>query len=345
MKRLALGAILLVPFVVALVPALGFLKAAQGVDVPLLWPSALMVGVIAVLCGLLFRAWRREGVTDADSGGGFAMRAWGRRRAEGVTMVEVLLGLTAIAIVVAGGIAAFQTVQVRTEARAISNALMPFVVDMAEYLQSYHDPDYFGSESTFASSLTGAGVTTIASSTLPAVATGGRCSLGTGNVCGGAACTSANCSTSGGVWTAAGAISPLHVRIANLPSVQFNDKDGDGTAEWNIAIDSTRNAEIRWVVEPAGNTALGGTNLNACAFTANTTKPDTTVAAQLFFEDKGVCDEVAKSQARFDVVQAAQCQDADTVTTATDWHAGKTAAQVQADEYTAALFLCFNDMN
>ena len=336
MKRFALGAILLVPFVVALVPALGFLKAAQGVDVPLLWPSALMVGVIAVLCGLLFRAWRREGGADADSGGGFAMRAWGRRRAEGVTMVEVLLGLTAIAIVVAGGIAAFQTVQVRTEARAISNALMPFVVDMAEYLQSHHNPDILGSEATLASSLTNGGVTTITSPTLP-VTTSGACSDTS-------ASTEAACiAISGATWTPAGN-SALHVRIANLPSVQFNDKDGDGAAEWNISIDSTRNAEIRWVVEPAGNTALGGTNLNACAFTADTTKPDTTVAAQLFFEDKGVCDEVAKSQARFDVVQAAQCQDADTVTTATDWHAGKTAAQVQADEYTAALFICFNDM-
>ena len=263
------------------------------------------------------------------------------RKQRGVTMIEAMLGLTVIAVVTAAGIVMFQTVSVRTEAQRYTNGLTPLVVDLAEYLDSHHNANVFGPENNLQVVGKAGNLAVWNAAAMPNIGAA-MCSNVGALACGTAgntACTAANCATGPGTSYATTDKNPLMLRIANLPSIQFKDGiyDDDDDPEWNVSVGSREAVELRWVVEPDTNAALGGTMITPCPITNNLDKPDTAVAFQILFPNKDVCDATAKSLGRFDHVSNAFCHDEDTDT---NWNSGFTGGDADG---SAAMFLCFNE--
>ena len=62
-------------------------------------------------------------------------------REAGLSMPEIMLGLSVLAIVAAAGITAYNNVQPRVRANTLYSGLQGFMVDAAQYLSQYHSEE------------------------------------------------------------------------------------------------------------------------------------------------------------------------------------------------------------
>lgn len=258
-------------------------------------------------------------------------------REAGLSMPEIMLGLSVLAIVAAAGITAYNNVQPRVRANTLYSGLQGFMVDAAQYLAQYHSEVDEGSLAGNASNeKTWAAATDAAVADITIACTG----AGTPHP----GCTSGTPGTP----VNENFPNPNMQRWTSLPSLRFGDDayDEDTDAEWHIPVGGSDAIEVAFEIMPAagsttglGSTATASANVwDACTIT-NAAGEDTAVLVEMAIETKDVCDNLSQMVNRLDHVQSATCYDDETDP---DLEAAHFVART--DEQEALMVVCFSVM-
>lgn len=232
------------------------------------------------------------------------------RRQLGVTMIELMFGLAIAAGVVVGGVTAYNAVEPRMTANNLFAAMQGFMVDVAQYLEVYHQETPGGiPEASFSGGTSGAktlGGATAADNTLPVYSW---------------TCTTTNPCPDGSTTGTQNAPNPNLQRFTSMPSIRHGQGtyDDDGEAEWHIATGSGGGIDIGFSILPAaafaqdfGFGTLNATYFPGCTSVTDATRPDTAVAVVMPVRDLAVCDNLSTSVERLDHVGGASCFDSET---------------------------------
>ena len=259
-------------------------------------------------------------------------------REAGLSMPEIMLGLSVIAIVAAAGITAYNNVQPRVRANSLYAGMQGFMVDAAQYLTQYHSEEN-------ETALTGN-----ASNRKTFAATSG----GTGTPATNAAiadititCTTAAACPNGSTSGTQVVPNPNMQRWTSMPSLRYGDSryDEDVLPEWHIPIDSNTAVEVAFEIMPADSTAsdlkAGGSGdlWGACTIDEGGTPgaPDTAVLVEMAIEEKDTCDNLAQMVDRLAHVQSALCYDNETNPALEDDH-----FHGRIDDRESLMVVCFS---
>ena len=254
-------------------------------------------------------------------------------REAGLSMPEIMLGLSVLAIVAAAGITAYNNVQPRVRANTLYSGLQGFMVDAAQYLSQYHSEE---EETTL--------------STAPVNRKewdGADATPGTFTCSGGATLSALETAVGCVAGTAGTVVNPNMQRVISMPSLRFGDDtyDEDAIDEWHVPVGGNDAVEVALAILPpiGGNSPLGrtgaGTDLwDACTI-VNAAGEDTAVLVEMAIESKAVCDNLSQMVSRLDHVQSATCYDEETAPALPAGHFA-----VATDEQEALMVVCFSVM-
>lgn len=227
------------------------------------------------------------------------------KRQSGMTMPEIMLALSLIAIVTAGGIVSYGEVMPRVTANNLAAGLNGFLVDTVQYVQQNHTDQPGGQAEANSESI----------KNWDAATTGAIDDLSV--TCTATGVPHPNCPATLGTINIP---SPNLQRFANMPSLRFGEGayDQDNVAEWHIPVSANNALEVAFSIVPQNDNPFGGGGTNAaatfapCPIDNAATLPDTAVALQIVLDDKRVCDNLAQAVARMDHVHQAWCLDDET---------------------------------
>lgn len=261
--------------------------------------------------------------------------AW--HRESGVTLAELMAVLAVGAVVLAGGVIAFNTALTRAEGGNIASGMQGFMVDIGTYLSNYHresfagatEADLQGNNDDFAKiraagawELPGTGVTYNAA--IPQAQYDGN---GDGDYADPGEFDGPN---------------PNVQRLVTMPSLRFYDSaDADDLNEWSIQISPERSLDVSFQILP-GETAADLTEVGDgqhCSAPNTDARPDTAIAFEIIMENIDVCNVVATRIQAFDTVMQAWCLDDDTLPV---WRFAGTTGNSQGE---ATLGICFATQN
>ena len=257
--------------------------------------------------------------------------AW--HRESGVTLAELMAVLAVGAVVLAGGVIAFNTALTRAEGGNIASGMQGFMVDIATYLSSYHQESFAGAtEANLQAN----------NDDFSKIRDAGAWGAPGGGVLYNAAIPAAEYDGNGdGDFSDAGEFqgpNPNVQRLVTMPSLRFYDSnDADDLNEWSIQLSPERSLDVSFQILPGTNAAdlteVGDGQF--CQAPADTGRPDTAIAFEIIMEDIDVCNVVATRIQAFDTVLQAWCLDDDTDPV---WRFAATTGNSQGE---ATLGICF----
>ena len=170
-----------------------------------------------------------------------------RKRQRGLSLPEIMLGLSLIAVVTASGIIAYNQVAPRVRVNTLMAGLNPAMVDVTQFIQFRYQ---FGQ----AEATSGAGATggDWGASVVPDGGAGGVCSTAS-------ALTATDCAglVPPGTWTAVQPQgNPNYVQFGNMPTFQMGEGqyDTDTIAEWHVPVGSSVGVEVAFQINGTGST-------------------------------------------------------------------------------------------
>ena len=227
-----------------------------------------------------------------------------RQRQDGLTMPEIMLGLSLIAVVSIGAITAYNQVAPRVAGNNLLSGMNAFLVDAAQYTGQFHTDQPSGQPEASVSGNAG-----------NLKDWGGTAVVDTITI----TCTAANVPhpdcTAAGVPAAWAVPNPNVLRLVNMPSLRHGDGayDQDPVAEWHIPISDNVAIEVAFEVIPDNGLSAQGVGIwGVCPINDNPTLPDTALVVQAALDNKATCDYVAQAIERMDHISNAWCLDNET---------------------------------
>ena len=229
-----------------------------------------------------------------------------RYRQRGLTIPEVMLALSLLAIGVAGSLLAYNNIEPRVRSSHIMGELYPVLGDLSQFAAQTYRPRPFGltgaAAETISATSAGWGPGTPSNTTMPL--TCGTAPINTVGTCSSAPGCTWVAGTCGGVFSAG---NPNFVRVGNIPRVQLSDGayDLDADAEWHLPIGDNAAIDFAFALAPASNEPFGSGNGN---FVQCGDFSDQAVMFIMAVESAPVCENLWSSINGMPTVSAAWCE-------------------------------------